>query len=138
MAKNKESEESQALVFTGRTATALDSLPPAVKAALSRYRTREAVGVAPTWKPEKEGEFLIGQVVTEKSAGKFNGTVLGMMTPEGPRSVWLNADLRIKMGSDSTLVGKNFVIQFEGWLRKADNPAIKNDMRVYKVIEVME
>ena len=115
----------------------LKGLPPHIQQALARFKTRERAGVAPTWKPKEEGEFIVGSVVGAKIAGKYKSTVITLETPEGPRAVWLNADMKLKLGNEaSEMIGLNLLIQFEGWLRQADNPNIKKDMRMFRVIEV--
>lgn len=115
----------------------LAGLPPHIQHALARFKTKERVGVAPTWKPTAEGECIVGSVTAAKVAGKYKSTVITLETPDGPRAVWLNADMKLKLG-DSALVGLNLLIQFEGWLTKEQNPNIKKDMRLFRVIEVQE
>jgi len=45
--------------------------------------------------------------------------------------------MKLKLGNEaSEMIGLNLLIQFEGWLRQADNPNIKKDMRMFRVIEV--
>lgn len=126
------------IVFTRTKNTDLEGLSPDLQQALKAYDTRELVGVAPQWKAEKEGDFIVGTVIgVRESVGKFDGTALVMDTLEGPRSVFLNGDMRVKLGEDEEkLLGKNLVIQFMGWMYKKENPALVDDMKVYKVLQV--
>lgn len=132
----KEETQGTVVVFN-RQQTDLTTLPKEIQDALAKFKTREAVGVAPVWKPKKDGDFIIGKVTASRIAGKYNSTIITLSTPAGHLAVWLNQDLKLKLGTES-LVGRNLVIQYEGMLLQKDNPNIKKDMKMFKVIEVEE
>jgi hypothetical protein len=117
--------------------TPANSLPANIQQALSKYTLKERAGVAPTWEPKNPGEFILGSVVAVRAGvGKYQGTVMVLDTPTGFQSVWLGADLSLKL--PNVVEGMNLVIQFEGWLEQKDQPKLANRMRQFKVIEVMK
>ena len=96
---------------------------------------KEVPGISPTWKPAKAGDFLIGRVVqVRENVGKFSSTALVLETavPGGFRTVWLGADLKIKMGSIDPL-DKVYAIYYDGTM---EFPGSKQPMKVYRVYEV--
>lgn len=120
-----------------RKAKAMEGLSPEVQEALADFDIQELVGIAPQWKPEAEGDWLAGRIISEKhGVGKYKGSVLTIESNRGTLSIWMGRDCQIKMGS-APATGRNFVFQYEGWLRKEQMPSLANDMRVYKVIEVL-
>ncbi len=126
--------DEQLVVFSKGTL----GLPAAIQKAIERQglRTLEKAGVAPTWKPTKPSEYLVGDVLAVRpDVGEFGGTVVVINTPEGPQSVWLGADLKTKMSD--VRVGQVYCIVYDGILTKKDNPKLKNDMRLYKVVEIL-
>ena len=137
--KTDSKVESKDLVVINRATSAdLTGLSAELQEALKQYDTREIVGVAPQWKAEKPGDFIVGSVIgVRNEVGKFDGTALVMDTVDGVKSVFLNGDMRVKLGEDEEkLIGKNLVIQFMGMMYKKENPALVDDMKVYKILEV--
>jgi len=135
--KQKPNDEDSLAVVVRRSAD-LSTLPENVQRALANYKVKERTGIAPNWEPE-EGDFIIGTITAARQAGQFASWVVTVETKDGPFSVWLNSDLKTKLNAEEEgLVGRHVVIQFESWLTKEDNPRLKGDMRIYKVIEVQE
>jgi hypothetical protein len=134
--KKKDSEDGEALVlFNKGTST----LPAAVQRAIEKHglKVRPKAGVEPSWKPTKPGEYVVGEVLAIRSGvGEFGGTVLVINAPEGPCSVWLGADLKVKMGNN-VKVGEVYCIQYMGKLKKTENPKLKNDMHQFQVSEIL-
>jgi len=136
--KKENGSDKEALVlFNKGTST----LPAAVQRAIDRsglkLKTREKAGVAPSWKPDKAGEYVFGEVLAvRENVGEFEGTVVVLSTPDGPVSVWLGADLKVKMGS-SVRIGQVYCIQYMGKLKKSENPKLKNDMNHFQVSEIL-
>ena len=128
--------DSQALTLF-QPSTALRKLPPKLQEALSKYRTREAAGVAPQWKPVKEGEFLIGTVSSIRDVETEFGQsiVVTFNTPDGPQAIFLGADLKVKLADAQK--DQAYVITYDGKMTKAENPKLKNDMKKFTVIEIM-
>ena len=128
---------SEALVlFNKGTST----LPAAVQRAIERsglkLKTRQLPGVEPSWKPTKPGEYVLGEVIAvRENTGEFAGTVVVISDPNGPVSVWLGADLKLKLGG--VRVGQVYCIQYMGKLKKSDNPKLKNDMNHFQVSEII-
>ncbi len=116
----------------------LSTLPPDIQRALKEFEVRELIGIAPSWKPEKPGEFLLGTVENARdNIGEFSSTVLTMRTIDGPKAVWLSTDMTLKLGENvDRMLGRSFVIQFEGWLTRAAMPRLKKDMRTFRIFEV--
>lgn len=132
MAKQKN-EETALTVF--RKETDLSGLPEQIRKALSKFNVKTKHGIAPTWNPTKEGEFILGTVSSlRKGVGKYQSDVITLDTVGGPFAIWISADLKTKLGEDP--VGKHLVIQFQGKLQKKDNPSLANDMKLYHVMEV--
>lgn len=97
---------------------------------------KEVPGVSPTWKPAKVGDFLLGKVVqVRENIGKFQSTALIMETviPGGFRTVFLGADLKIKLGSINP-VDRVYSIYYDGVM---EFPGGKQPMKVYRVYEVI-
>jgi hypothetical protein len=137
--KKDKKEESKDLVVINRATSAdLTDLSPELQAALKAYDTREIVGVTKQWKAENPGDYIVGSVIgVRNNIGKFDGTAMIMDTVDGPRAVFLNGDMRVKLGEDEEkLIGKNLVIQYMGMMYKKENPALVDDMKVYKVLQV--
>lgn len=138
MAKTETKGEEQALVVFNRGN--VSGLPAAVQKAIERsgIKTRELAGVAPSWKPEDPGTYIIGEVIAiRENLGEFAGSCIVLMTDKGPQSVWLGADLKTKLGQ-SVRVGQYYCIVYDGKLAKKDNPKLKNDMHLYKVVELLD
>ena len=134
----KEKVENEAIVVFNRGN--VSGLPAAVQRAIERsgIKTREMAGVAPSWKPQDAGTYIIGEVVAiRENLGEFAGSCVVLMTQDGPQSVWLGADLKTKLGQ-SVRVGQVYCIVYDGKLSKKDNPKLKNDMHLYKVVELLE
>lgn len=128
-------DETGIVIFNPRQG--LSKLPPGLQKALAKYRTREAVGVAPTWEPEV-GEYLVGTISDIRDVTtKFGETVVvTFMTPDrGPLAVWLTADLKTKLQTAEK--NQAYVITFDGWLTKKEKPSLMNDMKLFTVIEVL-
>jgi len=95
---------------------------------------QEIPGVSPTWKPLNKGDFILGKVIDVRDGlGKFGSTCVVMQTvvPGGFRTVWLGADLKIKM-RDS--VGRIYNIAYDGEMKMEGSKA---PMRVYRVYEIL-
>ena len=137
--KNLTPEESKELIVLNRATSAdLSDMPAELQEALRQYETREIVGVTKQWKAEKEGDYIAGSVIGVRTGiGKFGGTAMIMDTIAGPLAVFLNGDMRVKLGEDEDrLIGKNLVIIFMGMMFKKENPKLVDDMKVYKVLQV--
>lgn len=66
-----------------------------------------------TWKPENEGDFIEGVLVTsEDNVGKNNSWVYNIETPEGVKSVWGSAVLDMRM--TFVKIGDKVKITFKG------------------------
>lgn len=134
----KDEKNNEALVlFNKGTST----LPAAVQRQIERMglklKTRELPGVEPSWKPDKAGEYVIGEVLAiREGVGEFGGTVVVLAAQGGPVSVWLGADLKTKMGSNLRN-GQVYCIQYMGELKKSDNPRLKNNMKQFQVVEIL-
>lgn len=118
--------------------TAVSKLPAHLQAALSKFRTREAAGFAPQWKPEKPGEFILGTVMSYREGVETEfgpATVVTFQTQDGPKAVFLSTELKRKL--EDAPKGSAWVIQYEGKQLKKDNPKLKNDMKTFTVIEVL-
>ena len=138
MPKNKPEEPKETALTLFQPSTALNKLAnPELQQALAKYQVREAPGLAPQWKPEKPGEFIIGTVssVRDQKTDFGEATIVTINTPDGQKAVFLSADLRLKLANAEP--GQAYVIQFDGWMKKAENPKLLNDMKIYTVIEVM-
>lgn len=141
MAQAKEVKEAMTeanqLVVFGKGSS---GLPAAVQKAIERQglKSKERAGVAPSWKPSKAGEYVVGEILAIRpNLGEFGSTAIVMNAPGGPISLWLGADLKTKFG-DNLRVGQVYCILYEGKLTKKENPKLKNDMHLYKVVEILE
>lgn len=136
--KNQPEDENpneSLVLFNKGTST----LPAAVQRAIERagLHTREAPGIAPSWKPTKAGEYVAGEVLAiREGVGEFAGTVIVISTPTGPTSVWLSTDLKTKIGN-TVRVGQVYCIVYMGKLLKKDNPKLKKDMHQFQVAEIL-
>jgi hypothetical protein len=101
----------------------------------------EIPGVPPNWKPAMPGDFLLGRAIQEREVEftQSDGTkrvrrvlVFDTAVPGGFRSVWLGADLRIKM-QDS--IGKVYQITYQGEVNVGRNAKL-NAMKSYQVFEI--
>jgi|SRR6267142_6584784 len=132
----KPDDKQEQLVVFGTNRT---GLPAAVQKAIERHgmKTKELAGVAPTWKPLDPGTWILGEVLAVRhEVGEFGSTVVVLGTEDGPQSVWLGADLKTKFG-DNVAAGQIYCIVYEGKLTKKENPKLKNDMHLYKVVEIL-
>lgn len=136
MAGEKPKEESLVVFNRGN----VSGLPAAVQKAIERsgIKAREVAGIAPTWKPEDPGTYIIGEVAAiREGVGEFGSDLVVLLTDKGPQTVWLGADLKTKLGQ-SVKVGQFYCIVYDGKLSKKDNPKLKNDMKLYKVVELLD
>lgn len=136
MAKDPTPNDNEALVLFNKGTAAL---PAAIQRQIDRMglKTRERAGVAPSWKPTKPGEYVAGEVLAvRENVGEYAGTVVVISTPDGPVSVWLGADLKVKMGTNLR-IGQVYCIVYQGKLKKSDNPKLKNDMNQFTVAEII-
>lgn len=135
--KTDEEKPTETAVTLFQPNTALKRLDPKLQEALSKYRTRESIGVAPQWKPENPGDFIVGSVTNVRVVDTDFGesTIVTFETTDGPKAVFLSADLKIKLGHAQP--GQAYVVQFDGWMRKSTNGNLRNDMKIYTVIEVL-
>jgi hypothetical protein len=108
-----------------------------------KVETREIPGVPPNWKPANAGDFLLGRCVDRREQrfdmGKPDervATVLVFDTaiPGGFRSVWLGADLKLKLHDP---VGKVYQIFFEGTSTPTEKSRRLNPMKTYRVMEIL-
>ena len=139
-----EPEPTDALVLFGGK---MNMLPKELEALglAGKVQVREIPGIAPAWKPVGAGDYLLGIAVQERevsfpavnadgSRGERIRKVLVFDTavPGGFRSVWLGADLRIKMQNP---VGKVYQITYQGEVNVGRNANL-NAMKSYQVFEV--
>lgn len=98
----------------------------------------EIPGVSPTWEPATKGDFLLGRCVDVRSlvipkvSTPENPSVVAVFNtaiPGGYRSVWLGADLRIKLNNP---VGRVYSIHYDG-VQDTGKPS---PMKMYRVYEV--
>jgi hypothetical protein len=111
-----------------------------------KITVREIPGVPQNWKPVNVGDFLLGRVVAEREM-EFQDSqgpgqpprirtakvlVFDTAVPGGFRSVWLGADLRIKLQNAE---GKVYQITYQGEVNVGRNARL-NAMRSYQVFEI--
>lgn len=97
----------------------------------------EIPGIAPSWKPVKKGDFLLGKCVDIRPGiGKYESTALVFRTavPGGFRTVWLGADLKIKMREPLNRV---YSIYFDGTVDVGKSSEMKS-YRVYEILPLTE
>ena len=139
------SEPKDALVLFGGT---MQMLPKELEelGLAGKVVAREIPGVPPNWKPVQPGDYLLGRVVAEREMEFQNSRgpgqapeiriakvlVFDTAVPGGFRSVWLGADLRIKLQNP---VGKVFQINFQGEVNVGRNAKL-NSMKSYQVFEI--
>lgn len=145
MSKPKENQPPKppdsAIVLFGQ---AMEMLPKELEemGLAGKVETREIPGVPPNWKPLSKDDYMIGRVVDVRDlavpslqrAGqaeiRSTVAVLDTAVPGGFRSLWLGADLKIKM-RDS--IGKVYAIYYDG-----ETPMQgRNPMKTYRVYEVI-
>jgi hypothetical protein len=139
--KKPESEpevsETQALTVFHQ-GTAVQKLPPALQQKLARFRMREAAGFAEQWKPTKQGDYLLGKILSIREVETQFGqtSVITLLCEDGKqRAIFPGTDLRTKL--NGARQDQVYVIQFDGVETKKENPRLKNDMKKYSVIEVL-
>jgi hypothetical protein len=106
----------------------------------------EIPGVPPTWKPTVKGDFLLGRCVDAREkvfVEEVNGVrterkapvlVFETAVPGGFRSVWLGADLRLKLNDP---VGQVFQIYYEGTSMPTERSRKLNPMKTFRVIKIL-
>lgn len=108
-----------------------------------QIEAREIPGVPPNWKAVNPGDFLLGRCVAARDMTFDEGkpsvrtaTVLLFETavPGGFRSVWLGADLRLKLNDP---VGKVYQIYFEGTSTPTERSRKLNPMKTFRVMEII-
>ena len=143
MAKEKEQPKQEpnsdtAMVLFGESVQMLPKELEAMGLA-GKVIAREIPGVVPDWKPVSKGDLLLGRCVdvreVETRFTKATGimgscAVFETVIPGGFRTVWLGADLKIKL-RDS--VGKVYSIMFDGTMSSNKG----QDMKLYRVMEVI-
>jgi hypothetical protein len=110
-----------------------------------KIQAQEIPGIAQAWKPVQAGDYLLGRCVQEREVSfpqiDPDGTrhdrirkvlVFDTAVPGGFRSVWLGADLRIKL---SDPIGKVYQITFQGDVNVGRNAKL-NAMKSYQVFEI--
>lgn len=138
-------EASNALVLFGGS---MKMLPKELEelGLAGKIEAREIPGICPTWKPVNMGDYMLGRCVSErdvefplidaktKQVTSRVRTVLVFDTavPGGFRSVWLGADLRIKMQEP---IGKVYQISYQGEVAVGRNANL-NPMKSYQVFEI--
>jgi hypothetical protein len=136
-----ETTEDTALVLFGE----LRVLPKELEelGLMGKVNAMEIPGVPKTWTPEKPGDFILGRCVDQRQhtfdAGKPDErtrTVLVFDTaiPGGFRSVWLGADLRLKLQDP---VGHVYQIFFEGTTTPTEKSRRLNPMKTYRVMKIL-
>jgi hypothetical protein len=109
----------------------------------AHIQTREIPGVPPNWKPASAGDFLLGRCVDIRDRKFDIGTpkertatvaLFDTAVPGGFRSVWLGADLRLKLNNP---VGKVYQIYYEGETRPSRASQQLNPMKTFRVMEVL-
>lgn len=132
----------QALVLFGGVMKMLPAELEAMGLA-GKIQAREIPGVPMNWKPVNESDFLLGRCVDKRNMTFDAGTpkerkatvlVFDTAVPGGFRSVWLGADLRIKIGNDP--VGKVYSIYYDGEKTINDISRKLNPMKSYRVFEI--
>lgn len=82
------------------------------------------------WKPEKDGDFIEGILVTrQENVGENKSMLYGLETPEGVKSVWGSTILDERMAF--VKIGDKLKISFKGLakeFKKGRNPA-----KIFKV-----
>lgn len=126
--------DETALVLFGENVTMLPQQLEEMGLA-GKVTAREIPGVAPSWKPVNNGDFLLGRCVDMREGlGRFKSTAMIFDTavPGGFRTVWLGADLKIKL---KNAVGRVYSIEYNGTLdlgRPGQQP-----VKQYRVCEVL-
>lgn len=109
-----------------------------------KVEVREVPGVVPDWKPVQKGDFLFGRCVdireveTRFSKRGPDGVltnpglcaVFETSVPGGFRTVWLGADLRIKLAN---ALDKVYTITFVA----TKDTGKGNPLKIYQVMEVI-
>lgn len=127
----------------------LAKLPDAVQKALQGYEVKKKAGMEPIWPHEEPGDYIIGTIVGARNAGQFGSKIITIESrvtgnensghykmEERFYSLWLTTDLETKLNAEEDgLTGRRVQIRFDGWLTQADNPRLKNDMKLYTVQE---
>ena len=143
MARSKNTTESvrEALAPRNQAFATFGEMPPELADALAGYNVTEAPGVAPDWKPQNPGDYIVGQIIDYKAGiGKYGGDVIALTGKTMPGdtvgifSVWLAGDLAVKITKE--WVDRVVVIYFERIVTQAENKRLQGDMRQYKVYEV--
>jgi len=108
-----------------------------------KVAAEEIPGVAPTWKPTGQGDYMLGRCVDRREK-KFDigtprerlATVLVFDTaiPGGFRSIWLGADLEIKLHDP---LGNVYAIYYDGETRPNRTSQQLNAMKTYRVFKVV-
>jgi hypothetical protein len=113
-------------------------LPDQIQRLLAPYKTREIAGVSPQWKPDKPGDMIAGVLSRFKQVNTQYGlgSVVSITTKDGPRDVWLGADLKMKIDADS--VGRPIVIVYDGEQIVGRGRNSGKAMKAYRVIEVLD
>ncbi len=138
-----ENDESKSLILFGENITMLPKQLEEMGLA-GKVEVREIPGVAPDWKPVNPGDFILGRCVDirevdtrfTKTDGNGNKTNVGHCAvfetaiPGGFRTVWLGADLRIKI---KNAIGAVFSIEYIG----SQDIGKGNPMKQYRVCEVL-
>jgi hypothetical protein len=140
-------EPDQALVLFGGV---MNMLPKELEemGLAGKVHAREIPGVPPNWKPVQIGDFLLGRVVAEREmefpridpvtqtviTRKAKVLVFDTAVPGGFRSVWLGADLRIKM---QNALGRVYSIYYDGETTPSKNSQSLHPMKSYRVFEVI-
>lgn len=104
-----------------------------------KVTVQEIPGVPPNWKPAVPNDYLLGKCVAVREKEFDTGTprqriahvaVFDTAIPGGFRSVWLGADLKIKLTNP---VGKVYQIVYTG---DVDVHSGLNPMKAYTVYEI--
>lgn len=146
--ENGTEEESTAIVLQSGQAN-LSRLPGPVQRALAGYEVKRKAGVEPLWPHETPTDYIIGTISGARNAGQFGSKIItidakvtgnensGEWKAENIfYALWLTTDLETKLNAEEDgLLGRHVFIRFDGWLTKEDNPALKNDMKLYTVQE---
>lgn len=141
MKKNEEPDDinnEETAITVLQRGTSIQKLPPALQQKLARFRTREAAGFAPQWKPVKVGDYLLGRIMSIRNTEtQFGGaTVVTLLCEDGQqKAIFLGRELKMKLAEAEK--DQVYVIQYDGIETKKENPRLKNDMKKFSVIEVL-
>jgi hypothetical protein len=93
---------------------------------------------APVWNPTDIGEFIEGTVTevkrlkSKKGRKSIDSRLMTLVSDTGAQAVWLSAGLEQILGKVKDIVGRVFMIAYEGTKKI---PGQGNPMKVFRVFE---